>query len=400
MRMNERFFPELERLVSWFYTTYGSTFKRKDGTFRYEVTRNEFVKSFKAIDDLERNGEIYLEVINNNNKYAEDSVIRRVANDYYYSESKRKLLKEVKSTLEKYKDLAENLLDNHYRISLVDAVKMLNLKKDYAADFYKVNMDYIELPSPLRHLLDPKGGNDFYRRQIFININSIESFIEEAYRIEEDNISITLTGNIVEFLCKNLSKRRRVNSIAEDIIKSNEVFHVPDERKKLTKKEIKEIMDVLNLPEDKQDKTKAPRFNFRQIGIHEDVSLLKRKEDLKKEFEINKASKVGNGKYAHATSLQALKDLVNVSHYKIPLEYEINGFRRYIINYIKHPEKNKRFIISIDEENNETFSDFRISEGFRAGGSSITFLLPAAKANEENIRILIKLLKEKIGATC
>ena len=137
MRMNEVFFPELERLVSWFYTEYGKPFKRKDGTYRYEVTRHEFIKAFKMMDDIDNNGETFIRFIEDNHRYAPDGLLMRVANDYFYNSNKRKKLKEFKNTLLNYKDLAIELLDNDYRISLVDLVKMLNLKKDYVADIYK-----------------------------------------------------------------------------------------------------------------------------------------------------------------------------------------------------------------------------------------------------------------------
>lgn len=390
MKMNQYFFPEFDKLISWFYKKYGKAIEKKDGSYRYEITRNEFVKSLEIIDELEEEGEDAFYKISNNLKYNPDGVIVKVASDYIYNASIQAELIKFRDTLYKYKDLANELLDNDYRISIVDATKMLNWKKDYVSDFYKKYMDYIELPAQIRHLLDPKGGNDFYRRQIFIDINSLKKFIGFAYTIEEDNISVNISGDIIDDLYKKLHKNQRADSIATEIIKSNECFKSSMHEKKLTKEEIDKIMSVLDLDEKDKDKTLPPRMNFRKIGVHEFVSLLYRKEDLIKEFESKKSLKVLNGKYAKAEMNQVNKELVKISHYKLPLHIKEENRRYYFLNWLRDSSKNKYYLIkSID-------NDFIVEEGINNETKSITVLLAADKVSKENIKKLIILLHEKI----
>ena len=390
MKMNQYFFPEFDKLISWFYKKYGKAIEKKDGSYRYEITRNEFVKSLEIIDELEEEGEDAFYKISNNLKYNPDGVIVKVASDYIYNASIQAELIKFRDTLYKYKDLANELLDNDYRISIVDATKMLNWKKDYVSDFYKKYMDYIELPAQIRHLLDPKGGNDFYRRQIFIDVNSLKKFIEFAYTIEEDNISVNISGDIISDLYKKLYKNQKADSIAAEIIKSNECFKSSVHEKKLTEEEIDKIMSVLDLDEKDKDKTKAPRMNFRKIGVHEFVSLLYRKEDLIKEFESKKSLKVLNGKYAKSEMNQVNKELVKISHYKLPLHIKEENRRYYFLNWLRDSSKNKYYLIkSIDD-------DFTVEEGINTETASITVLLPADKVSKENIKKLIILLQEKI----
>lgn len=390
MKMNQYFFPEFDKLISWFYKKYGKAIEKKDGSYRYEITRNEFVKSLEIIDELEEEGEDAFYKISNNLKYNPDGVIVKVASDYIYNASIQAELIKFRDTLYKYKDLANELLDNDYRISIVDATKMLNWKKDYVSDFYKKYMDYIELPAQIRHLLDPKGGNDFYRRQIFIDVNSLKKFIQFAYTIEEDNISVNISGDIISDLYKKLYKNQKADSIAAEIIKSNECFKSSVHEKKLTEEEIDKIMSVLDLDEKDKDKTKAPRMNFRKIGVHEFVSLLYRKEDLIKEFESKKSLKVLNGKYAKSEMNQVNKELVKISHYKLPLHIKEENRRYYFLNWLRDSSKNKYYLIkSIDD-------DFTVEEGINTETASITVLLPADKVSKENIKKLIILLQEKI----
>lgn len=390
MKMNQYFFPEFDELISWFYKRYGKAIKRKDGSYRYELTRNEFIKSLKIIDKLEEEGEDAFYKISNNLKYNPDGAIVRVASDYIYNASIQAELIKFRDTLYKYKDLANELLDNNYRISIVDAVKMLNWEKDYVSDFYKKYMDYIELPAQIRHLLDPKGGNDFYRRQIFIDINSLKKFIGFAYTIEEDNISVNISGDIIDDLYKKLHKNQRADNIAAEIIKSNDCFKSSIPEKRLTEEEIDKIMSVLDLDEEDKDKTLAPRMNFRKIGVHEFVSLLYRKEDLIKEFELKKSSKVLNGKYAKSEMNQVNKELRKISHYKLPLHIEEENRRYYFLNWLRDSSKNKYYLIkSID-------NDFIVEEGINNETKSITVLLPADKVSKDNIKKLIILLHEKI----
>lgn len=390
MKMNQYLFPEFDKLISWFYKKYGKAIEKKDGSYRYEITRNEFVKSLEIIDELEEEGEDAFYKISNNLKYNPDGVIVKVASDYIYNASIQAELIKFRDTLYKYKDLANELLDNDYRISIVDATKMLNWKKDYVSDFYKKYMDYIELPAQIRHLLDPKGGNDFYRRQIFIDVNSLKKFIEFAYTIEEDNISVNISGDIISDLYKKLYKNQKADSIAAEIIKSNECFKSSVHEKKLTEEEIDKIMSVLDLDEKDKDKTKAPRMNFRKIGVHEFVSLLYRKEDLIKEFESKKSLKVLNGKYAKSEMNQVNKELVKISHYKLPLHIKEENRRYYFLNWLRDSSKNKYYLIkSIDD-------DFTVEEGINTETASITVLLPADKVSKENIKKLIILLQEKI----
>lgn len=390
MKMNQYFFPELDELISWFYERYGKSIKRKDGSYRYELTRNEFIKSLEIIDELEEDGIEVFEKISNNLKYNPDGAIVQVAKDYVHNVSIQTQLIKFRDTLYRYKDLANSLLDNDYRISIVDAMKMLNWKKDYAADFYKKYMDYIELPAQLRHLLDPKGGNDFYRRQIFININSLKEFIEFAYTIEEDNISVTITGDIVNDLYKKLYKNQRADNIAAEIIKSHECFKSSMKEKKLTEEEVDKIISVLDLDEADKDKTLPPRMNFRKIGVHEFVSLLYRREDLIKEFESKRSSNVLNGKYAKSEMNQANKNLRKISHYKIPLHIREENKKYYFLNWMKDSSKNKYYLVKSND-----FS-FNIEEGIDNKTKSITVLLPADKVNKENIEKLTTLLIEEI----
>ena len=142
MKMNQYFFPELDELISWFYERYGKPIKRKDGSYRYELTRNEFIKSLEIIDELEEDGVNAFDKISNNLKYNPDGAIVQVAKDYVHNVSIQTQLIKFRDTLYRYKDLANSLLDNDYRISIVDAMKMLNWKKDYAADFYKKYMGF------------------------------------------------------------------------------------------------------------------------------------------------------------------------------------------------------------------------------------------------------------------
>ena len=392
MKMNQYFFPELDELISWFYERYGKPIKRKDGSYRYELTRNEFIKSLEIIDELEEDGVNAFDKISNNLKYNPDGAIIQVAKDYIYDASIQTQLIRFRDTLYEYKDLANELLDNDYRISIVDATKMLNWKKDYVADFYKKYMDYIELPAQLRHLLDPKGGNDFYRRQIFIDVNSLKKFIEFAYTIEEDNVSITITGDIIDDLYKNLYKNQRADSIAAEIIKSNECFKSSVNEKKLTEEEIDKIMSVLDLDEADKDKTLPPRMNFKKIGVHEFVSLLYRRDDLIKEFELKRNSKVTNGKYAKAEMNQVNKELRKISHYKIPLHIKEDNKKYYFLNWLKDSSKNKYYLV---KSNNY---GFMVEEGMSDKTKSITVLLPADKVSKENINKLIMLLHEKIAS--
>ena len=391
--LNEHFFPGLDEQLDWFYAEYGTAKQKQDGTFSYSITRPEFNKLFNTLLNMnENNAEfIYMKLLEDS-RIKEEGIVARVIRDYAYDTSKRKLLEQFIQVVSKAESEARYILNNDYRLTLSDLSKILNLKNEFANKF-KESIDHIRLPAAIRHRLSPKGDDVFYRQKLFFSNNSLENFIEDTYIVMQDMVSVKISGDVPQYLNSLLIRNQRLNSIAKEITERNEDFFFQQERKKLKKEEIEAIVSVVNKNTKDWDENLAPRYNMEQIDVHEKVSILDRKDDIRKELEKIKAAKVDNGKFGKVADTTILDSLTKVSYKKIPLELQKDdGTRFYIINYIRNSSENVYYTANYSDGANR----IQIESGIEVNTPVINVSLPRELINENNVIKLLELMETKL----
>lgn len=390
---NEHFFPGLDEEIEWFYAEYGVPKQKQDGTFSYSITRPEFNKLFNTLLNMNKdNAEfVYMKLLEDK-RIKEDGIVARVIRDYTYDINRRELLEQFIQVVSKAESEARYMLDNDYRLTLSDLSKILNLKNNFANKF-KESIDHIKLPAVLKHRLCPAGNNVFYRQKLFFSNESLKKFIEDTYIITQDMVSVKISGSVPQHLKSLLVRNQRLNSTAKEIIERNEDFFFEQERKKLGKEEIEAIVNVVNKDIEDWDDKLAPRLNMKLIGVHEKVSFLDRKDDIKKELEKNKAAKVTNGKFGKVADTTMLDELSKCSYKKIPLDLpKDDGTRFYIVNYIRNSSENIYYIANYSDGANR----IQIKDGIEVDTPVINASLPRELVNKDTIIKLIELIEIKL----
>lgn len=394
MLQNEFYFKGLQAQIDWFSREYGTPYKKKDGEISYSIGRAEFNKTFKLMNavDASHGTSLIYESLSKDKRFNPDGLVARVIYDYTFNDSKKEKLLPFKETIDRYENVAYELLNTDYIFTLSDLSKILNLENVYANKFTE-NIDYIKLPAFLRHRLSPSGRDDFYRQKLFFSKKSLYKFIEDVYLIEKDMISVNISGSIINELKLLLRKNQKLDSIAQDIVNSNENFVSLEEKKKLKEEEINKIINVVFDYSKSNEDDIYTRKNMKIIGVHEKVSILDRKDDIRKELERIKNQKRENGKFAKVGDGAIEDSLIYVSYKKIPLMLELeNGTKRHIVNYIRNSKDNIYFIANRDET-----GKVNITEGFEADTTNLNVSIPRNKVSVENIHNILKLIRKSFS---